>query len=71
MDRAVGLAAELLHGWAPIIERIELISGSKGRFEVTMDGELIYSKLGTGRHAKPGEVARIVRDRIGAEFYGR
>lgn len=59
-----------MHGWAPIIERIELVSGTKGRFEVTMDGDLIYSKVATGRHAKPGEVVRLVRNRIGPEFYG-
>jgi selenoprotein W-related protein len=60
-----------LQGWAPIIEDIQLVSGTKGRFEVTMDGELIYSKLATGRHASPGEVVGLVRDRIGPEFYGK
>lgn len=54
-------------GWAPIIETIELIPASKGRFEVTLDGELIFSKAALGRHAEPGEVAAIVRDRVGPE----
>ena len=36
-----------------------------------MDGDLIYSKKATGRHAQPGEVVGIVRDRIGPEFYGK
>ena len=36
-----------------------------------MDGDLIYSKKTTGRHAKPGEVMEIVRDRIGPEIYGK
>ena len=61
----------MLHGWAPIIEDITLVSGSKGKFEVTLDGDLIYSKKATGRHAGSGEVAGIVRDRIGPEFYGQ
>jgi selT/selW/selH-like putative selenoprotein len=47
------------------------VSGSKGRFEVTLDGELIFSKAGAGRHAKPGEIVEVVRDRIGPEFYGK
>jgi hypothetical protein len=34
---------------------------------VTLDGELIYSKAKLGRHAQPGEVAGLVRDRIGPE----
>ena len=68
MPRAVGLADELLTGWAPIIEKIDLVPSSKGRFEVTLDGELLFSKAETGRHAEPGEVAGLVRARIGPEI---
>ena len=68
MPRAVGLTDELLSGWAPIIRDIRLIPGSKGRFEVTLDGELIFSKAKLGRHAKPGEVAQLVRERVGPEI---
>lgn len=59
---------ELLSGWAPIIKDIELIPSSKGRFEVTLDDELIYSKASLGRHAKPGEIAGLVRERVGSEI---
>ena len=41
---------------------------SGGRFEVTLDGELIYSKALTHRHATAGEVAGLVRERIGPEL---
>jgi selenoprotein W-related protein len=68
VPRAVGLTDELLTGWAPIIERIDLLPSSKGRFEVTLDGELIFSKAELGRHAEPDEIASIVRTRIGAEI---
>ena len=68
MPRAVGLTDELLTGWAPIIRHIELLPSSKGRFEVTLDGELIFSKAGLGRHAQPGEVAGLVRERLGPEI---
>ncbi len=57
-----------MQGWAPIIETIELVPSSKGRFEVTLDGDLIFSKAELGRHADPGEVAKLVRERIGAEI---
>ena len=36
-----------------------LIEGSKGIFDVKVDGKLIYSKYLTGRHAEPGEVGRL------------
>lgn len=68
MPRAVGLTDELLTGWAPIIETIELVPSSKGRFEVVVDGELIFSKAALGRHAQPGEVAAIVRAHVGPEI---
>ena len=50
-----------------MIRTIELVPSSKGRFEVTLDGELIFSKAALGRHAQPGEVTGLVRDRIGPE----
>jgi selenoprotein W-related protein len=68
VPRAVGLTDELLQGWAPIVETIELLPSSKGRFEVTVDGELVFSKATLGRHAEPGEVAGLVRQRLGPEI---
>jgi predicted Rdx family selenoprotein len=47
---------------------LELFPSSKGRFEVTLDDELIFSKAGLGRHANEGEIAAIVRSRIGPEI---
>jgi selenoprotein W-related protein len=68
VPRAVGLADELLKGWAPIVAAIELLPSSKGRFEVMLDGELLFSKAALGRHAEPGEIAALVRDRVGPEI---
>jgi len=31
-----------------------------GRFEVTLDGRLIFEKSKLGRHAQPGEVLRLI-----------
>jgi len=45
-----------------------LIPSSKGRFEVTLDDDLIFSKAALGRHAEPGEIANIVRERLGPEI---
>ena len=68
MDRAAGLAAEILGGWAPLITDLRLIPSTGGRFEVTLDDELIFSKTALGRHAEPGEVVGEVRSRLGAEL---
>ena len=41
---------------------MKLIESSGGVFEVTMDGQIIYSKKALKRHAEPGEVLRLVRE---------
>jgi selenoprotein W-related protein len=61
-DRAVGLTAELLKEFEPNIESVTLVPSDGGRFELTVNGELLYSKLATHRHADPGEVERLVRE---------
>jgi selT/selW/selH-like putative selenoprotein len=61
----VGLANELLSRWAPIMRAVELSSGSSGRFEVTLDGQLLFSKKTTGRFPKPGEVAGLFEKKLG------
>ena len=41
----------------------ELIEGGGGVFDVTVDGERIYSKHSTGRFPEAGEVAKLLADR--------
>jgi predicted Rdx family selenoprotein len=48
-----------------VITDIRLIPSAGGRFEVILDGELIYSKAALKRHATPGEVAALVAERLG------
>lgn len=42
-----------------------MVKSSGGVFEVTLDGELLFSKKAAGRHAAPGEVLDLVRQRVG------
>ena len=51
-----------------MIADISMLPSSRGRFEVTLDGDLIFSKAALGRHAQAGEIAGLVRDRIGPEI---
>lgn len=60
-DKAVSLAANLLDQFESNIEQIKLIPSSGGRYEITVNGELLYSKLSTYRHANPGEVEQLVQ----------
>lgn len=58
------MAAELEEAFPGVA--IKLIEASGGLFEVTVDGELVFSKRNLGRHAEPGEVVRLIRDRQSA-----
>jgi selenoprotein W-related protein len=40
---------------------IQLVQSSGGVFEVTVDGQVVFSKKASGRHAKPGEVLQAVQ----------
>ncbi len=44
---------------------MNLIEASGGLFEVTVDGDLIFSKKDLGRHAEEGEVLGLMRDHLG------
>ena len=41
---------------------VELIEGKDGVFEVTVDGDLVFSKRALGRFPDDGEVAGSIRD---------
>lgn len=42
---------------------MQLVESSGGAFEVTVDGDLVFSKLSEGRHARAGEVLDLIRRR--------
>lgn len=57
----MSLVKELLQHFEPEIESLTLVPSDGGRFEVTVNDHLVYSKLETGRHAETGEVAGLVQ----------
>ncbi|MBK7925836.1 MAG: Rdx family protein [Gemmatimonadetes bacterium] len=42
---------------------VQLVKSSGGVFEVSVDGVTLFSKKATGRHALPGEVLGLLRQR--------
>jgi selenoprotein W-related protein len=58
------LAAEIEQAYPDAT--VELVESSGGVFEVTLDGDLIFSKMQLGRHAEPGEVLGILTKRLGS-----
>lgn len=58
--RAVSLAEELLKDYEHVIESVVLIPSDGGKFEVSVNGKLIFSKTETKRHAEAGEVLNLI-----------
>ncbi len=56
---------ELLRHYEHVIEEIKLIPSDEGRFEVMVNGQLLFSKLQLHRHAEAGEVVELVRKLVG------
>ena len=50
---------------------LSLRSGSKGRFEVTLDEGLIFSKAKLKRFPKPGEILALAEPTLGAPIVWR
>ena len=48
------------------IEKLTLIPSEGGVFEVSVNGELVFSKYRLGRHAEPGELVQKVGEKLGA-----
>lgn len=56
----MSLADELLKNYEHVIESLTLVPSDEGRFEVSANGNLVYSKLQTKRHAEAGEVLGLI-----------
>ncbi|HEX7347351.1 MAG TPA: Rdx family protein [Candidatus Limnocylindrales bacterium] len=65
-SQALGLAKEVIDQWADRLSEVRLVPSTGGRFEVTLDGDLLFSKATLDRHAEPGEISGLITDRIGA-----
>jgi selenoprotein W-related protein len=61
----VSLTEELLKNYEHLIETITLVPSEGGKFEVTVNGQLLYSKITLHRHAGPGEILGLVRKMVG------
>ena len=59
--------SDLLSDYQHVIEEIRLVTGDNGAFEVVVNGNLVYSKHATGRHAEPGEVLDLFTNLMGSD----
>jgi selenoprotein W-related protein len=58
------LTTALLKDFEFEINKFSLVPSDGGKFEFSINGELIFSKLHSGRHANPGEINELMRKYI-------
>lgn len=66
MPRAVSLTDEVLAFYGNRVSELTLLPSGGGVYEVTLNGDLVYSKKETGRHAEEGEVLGLLKARTEA-----
>ena len=65
------MAVEIAAGWAPVLKGIELRSGVKGVFKVSIDAEIVFDEARMGRFPNPNEIALAAEPRLGAKLHWR
>jgi selenoprotein W-related protein len=64
VPQAVGLAQAIMDEFGQRFGAIKLIPSDGGRFEVSLDGNLIFSKLETGRFPEDKEIIDQIRPKM-------
>jgi len=54
------LAEQLLVAYKQDVTAFSLVPSDRGRFELSLDGELVFSKLQEGRFPDHGEVEALI-----------
>lgn len=54
------MALELLSHYRNDISELQLIPSDGGRFEVSINGKLVFSKLNEGRFPEPKELTELI-----------
>lgn len=66
-DHTLRAAQELVKNYQHVLDEIVLEMGSKGTFEIEVDGDTLFSKQELERHPEPGEVLDRFRQYVGDE----
>lgn len=67
-SQALAVTNELIHDYQHLIGQFTLLYGTKGAFEFTVDGKLLFSKTELKRHAHPGEIVALFKEHVGPDI---
>jgi len=57
----------MLGGYQHVISQLSLVTGSKGVFDVRVNGDLIFSKHESNRYPEEGELLSVLTEIVGPE----
>jgi len=60
----VSLVDELLKNYEHLIESVSVFPSDEGKFEVSVNGQLVFSKLKLKRHAEAGEILGLIHTMV-------
>ncbi len=64
LQRASWTASELLTTFVDDLKEVALVPGKGGVFNVSLDGELIFSRAEAHRFPELSELKQLIRDRV-------
>jgi selenoprotein W-related protein len=64
VPQAVSLSEAIMDAFGDRFGALKLIPSDGGRFEVTLDGDLLYSKLETGDFPENKQILEQIRTRV-------
>ena len=64
-QQAIAVVEGLVRDYQHLIDRLELVMGSKGTFDVTVDDTLIFSKAEQKRFPEAGEILTLFEGVLG------
>lgn len=67
-SQLIALTDELVRDYQHIIDHLDLIMGSKGKFDVKVDDTLIFSKAEQKRFPEEGEILTLLQDVVGKQI---
>jgi predicted Rdx family selenoprotein len=64
-DQALDAAREVLEQWAAELEAVTLRPMPDDRFDVSLDGEVLFAGRTDARHPEPGQLNTLLEARLG------
>lgn len=67
-EQALAVVGELTRDYQHLIDKLTLIMGSKGIFDIKVDGQMVFSKADEKRFPAEGEILTLFENAVGKKI---